>query len=968
MNKNISHILLAGLLGIGLNLHAAQAPFGFVLESARRIPVAHEADVVVVGGTSHGVAVAVAAAKAGAKVFLLAPRTYLGEDLAGTLRLWLEPDEKVNAPLAQAVFGKERHVTPGAVKEALDNALVEAKVDFLYGCYAADVLTDAAGQPCGVVMANRSGRQAIVAKVIVDATENATVARLAGAKFTPFAAGPQKVRWITIAGQARTEAGQAARKLPLPVEVTGRTIVFKGGAIPKAPIRDDGVHWWEYTLGLDFADGSWAARARLEQQVREQTYHDSQLYAADIPFVIPADAIVSARPVAGSWPGAAQVSLDAFRPANVERLWVMGACAALPREQVELLLRPVACMEVGERIGKAAAEEAAKTAAPQAVRLARAKVASAVAGDVKEGLAGIRWSAQPVTVPQDAGGLPILAAYDVVVVGGGTAGAPAGIGAARQGARTLVIEYLHGLGGVGTLGMIGGYWHGNKVGFTSQIPASPIEKRMEWYRRELAQAKADVWFGVLGCGAFVEGQRVTGVVAATPYGRGVVLAKAVVDGTGNSDLPIAAGSQFVFVDDPRDAQAVQAAHLPPRYVGSSYINGNRPAVDEADPVSVKSVFQGTRRWNGQIAFDQGQHLDSRERRRIVGDYTLDWLDILNQRTFPDSIVLAKSNYDSHGGNTHPYFRICDRKNMPRGPGGGDYYAYVPYRCLLPKGLEGVLVVGLGISAHRDAMPIVRMQPDQHNLGYAAGVAAAMAAKAGVTPRQIDVKSLQRHLVEVGNLKPSVLTDRDSYPMPEDRIAAAVKDVTKDFEDVQVLLAQPQQAIPPLRRVYESAQGDDKTTYARLLAMMGDGTGVPTLLEALKAMGQKGKAGGHANTAEQLILALGYARDCRAVPALVELAAQRASLTTVAEALGRIGDPAGAAPLADYLALKGRKPNERNDLIFACALWRCGDKDDVARKTLESFAAGENSLYAHLARKLLASGSRRRDGAGPAGRD
>jgi succinate dehydrogenase/fumarate reductase flavoprotein subunit len=60
----------------------------------------------------------------------------------------------------------------------------------------------------------------------------------------------------------------------------------------------------------------------------------------------------------------------------------------------------------------------------------------------------------------------VLGEYDVVVVGGGTGGAPAAIGAGRQGAKTLLLEYLHGLGGVGTIGYISSYYHGNKVGFT----------------------------------------------------------------------------------------------------------------------------------------------------------------------------------------------------------------------------------------------------------------------------------------------------------------------------------------------------------------------------------------------------------------------------------------------------------------------------------------------------------------------
>ena len=66
-----------------------------VNESARRIPIAHEVDVLVVGGGSGAVSSAVAAAEAGASVFLAAPFPYLGDDMTATLRLWLEEDEIV---------------------------------------------------------------------------------------------------------------------------------------------------------------------------------------------------------------------------------------------------------------------------------------------------------------------------------------------------------------------------------------------------------------------------------------------------------------------------------------------------------------------------------------------------------------------------------------------------------------------------------------------------------------------------------------------------------------------------------------------------------------------------------------------------------------------------------------------------------------------------------------------------------
>lgn len=86
---------------------AVRSGYGRVVnESARDIPVAYDVDVVVVGGTSGGVAAAVAATQGGANVFLAAQRPYLGEDICGTYRLWLQPDEVPTLPLAKKVFAE----------------------------------------------------------------------------------------------------------------------------------------------------------------------------------------------------------------------------------------------------------------------------------------------------------------------------------------------------------------------------------------------------------------------------------------------------------------------------------------------------------------------------------------------------------------------------------------------------------------------------------------------------------------------------------------------------------------------------------------------------------------------------------------------------------------------------------------------------------------------------------------------
>ena len=92
-----------------------------VVESAREIPVAYDVDVVVVGGTSGGVTAAVEAARQGASVFLAEQRPYLGEDICGTYRLWLEPGEAPSTPLEKNVFA-----------EPSGSSLFHSRVDFTY--------------------------------------------------------------------------------------------------------------------------------------------------------------------------------------------------------------------------------------------------------------------------------------------------------------------------------------------------------------------------------------------------------------------------------------------------------------------------------------------------------------------------------------------------------------------------------------------------------------------------------------------------------------------------------------------------------------------------------------------------------------------------------------------------------------------------------------------------------------------
>ena len=125
----------------------------------------------------------------------------------------------------------------------------------------------------------------------------------------------------------------------------------------------------EYTLKLNLKDDSWASRAAADQQARTLTYDPQQQFTADELFEVPPDPVQAEQPAAGQWQGPAGVPLGALRPAGVARIYVLGGCAGVPRPQAEKLLRPVALIGLGTRVGKVAAAEARSLKAPQGVRL-----------------------------------------------------------------------------------------------------------------------------------------------------------------------------------------------------------------------------------------------------------------------------------------------------------------------------------------------------------------------------------------------------------------------------------------------------------------------------------------------------------------------------------------------------------------------------------------------------------------------
>ena len=131
----------------------------------------------------------------------------------------------------------------------------------------------------------------------------------------------------------------------------------------------------------------------------------------------------------------------------------------------------------------------------------------------------------------------------------------------------------------------------------------------------------------------------------------------------------------------------------------------------------------------------------RETRRIVGDYMLTGDDVLNARRFDDRIGYCGATIDVHS------VAGAEKTRMNAIREGRAYQ--IPYRILLPRGLDGLLVAGRCVSADRVACGSIRQQAGCIVTGQAAGAAAGLASRLGVPPRDVGACELQQELRKQG---------------------------------------------------------------------------------------------------------------------------------------------------------------------------------------------------------------------------
>lgn len=143
----------------------------------------------------------------------------------------------------------------------------------------------------------------------------------------------------------------------------------------------------------------------------------------------------------------------------------------------------------------------------------------------------------------------------------------------------------------------------------------------------------------------------------------------------------------------------------------------------------------------------GTTIGVRETRRIVGEYQLTAEDVLTCRTFEDAVARGTYPIDIHDPQGKGTI-------LRRLPAGGAYD--IPLRCLLPDGVDRLLVAGRCISGTHEAHASYRVTPIAMATGHAAGVCAAIAAATNQPPRDVDHRAVQLELVRQGaNLRSEI---------------------------------------------------------------------------------------------------------------------------------------------------------------------------------------------------------------------
>ncbi len=427
----------------------------------------------------------------------------------------------------------------------------------------------------------------------------------------------------------------------------------------------------------------------------------------------------------------------------------------------------------------------------------------------------------PAFYEEPAQRLPILDEADVLVLGGGPGGIGAAVAAARQGARTIIVERFGSFGGTWTNGILGAMMAYPYVrGIFSEV-VERLESRKGFHKwgtayggggtYDIEAAKVSLDELVVSSGAIPyfftqfanvirEGNRITGVIVESKEGRQVILAKQVIDSTGDGDVSVRAGAPYdlgresdgatqpmtmIFTVEGID-DAVFAKYLG-EFPGAVDLwkaaksrgeitipredvlcfqmpkkgqwSFNTTRIVGKDGTKIRDVtdamIEGRRQVAEVVAFLQKYlpgmenaalketppHIGVRETRRIHCDYTITADDVIKVPPFDDCIARGNWFIDIHNPTGEGTVRIH--------PPEGKWYE-IPYRSVRVQGLDNLLIASRCVDCTHEAHAAIRVTAQVMAIGQGSGTAAALCVRDNLaSTRALDSAVLREALRKQG---------------------------------------------------------------------------------------------------------------------------------------------------------------------------------------------------------------------------
>ena len=396
-------------------------------------------------------------------------------------------------------------------------------------------------------------------------------------------------------------------------------------------------------------------------------------------------------------------------------------------------------------------------------------------------------------VEEPAREVPILLECDVLVVGGGPSGVAAALSAARMGMKTCLVERYNHLGGLWTGGLVlplncthglsqeaqrTQVIHGISGEITDRLrrlnmvrgevnPLVDPEACKYVLEKMMQEAGVTVVYHAWAAGAVMDGRTIRGIFAESKSGRRALLAKVVIDCTGDGDVFHWAGEKYL--------EARYAIGMEARLGGTDRVNHNAPGYEprglgaqtpipgvtwhymwgdaKQDGLDVMNlsrlqqkfrlkIWEDVEKLRQQPGYEQVFLLDTasqlgiRTTRILNGCYQLTLKDTMTYRNFDDCIGVSGAyttiNYDG---------RKVPEKERP--------YWQIPYRALLPRHTDNLLVAGRCFSYEEALTDDAREIGTCLVTGQGAGTAAALAIKGNDAVRNVSTARLKSELEAQG---------------------------------------------------------------------------------------------------------------------------------------------------------------------------------------------------------------------------